>query len=82
MRLSHLVRLLTKAVRKEQEDWAWDMWISQYSRMTKDDFVSFEDFKNEVLKPQIKRSEKTSEEIMNEMLPVIKAYEMAQNKRS
>lgn len=45
-------------------------------------FISFEDYKNALLKPKAKLSDLTPEEIMAEFLPVIEAHEMAQNKRS
>lgn len=38
-------------------------------------FITFEDYKNALLKPKEKVSEKTSEEIMVEMMAVMSAHE-------
>ena len=70
--------LLIKSVRREQEDWAWDMWLTLYPKMTKDTFTSFEDYKKELFKPSVKHTEKTAEEIMDEMMKVISEHEKRQ----
>lgn len=38
-------------------------------------FINFEDYKNALLKSKVKTSEKTPEEILAELLPVISAHE-------
>lgn len=38
-------------------------------------FKSYGDFRRETLKPRIKYSNKSSEEVMKEMLAVVEAYE-------
>lgn len=38
-------------------------------------FKTYGEFKREVLKPRIKYSNKSSEEVMKEMLAVVEAYE-------
>ncbi|WP_042334104.1 hypothetical protein [Desulfosporosinus meridiei] len=71
------MRLLAKAVTKEQEEWAWDMWNSLYPYMVLGYIhpQSFEDYKNELFKPQLKHTEITAEEIIDELLPIIVAHE-------
>jgi len=69
------VRLLIKAFNKEQEDYIWDRWIRlcPYMELGQIEFISFDDYKKALLKP--KATEKTPEEIIAEMMPVIKAHE-------
>jgi len=45
-------------------------------------FIAFEDYKKALIESRVKASEKTSEEIIAELMPVIKAHETTQNKRS
>ena len=75
IKLKHIVGLLSDALKKEQEKWAWEMWLILWPRMTKETFKSFEDYKKELFRPQIRHTEKTSEQIMNEMMPVISGHE-------
>ena len=65
------MKLLIEALRKERENDAWDMWLTLYPKMTKEDFMSFEDFKKEVIKPVVRTSNKTREEIEEEMLKIV-----------
>jgi len=69
------VGLLSDALKKEQEKWAWEMWLILWPRMTKETFKSFEDYKKELFRPQVRHTEKTSEEIMKELMPVISGHE-------
>jgi len=38
-------------------------------------FITFDDYKKALIKPRVKTSEKTNEEIMAEFLPIISAHE-------
>ena len=65
------MKLLIEALKKERENDAWDMWLTLYSRMTKDNFMSFEDFKAQLIKPIAKASNITREEIEEEMAKIV-----------
>lgn len=69
--------LITKAIKKESEDSLWDRWVRlcPYMELGQIKFISFEDYKNGLLKPKAKLANLTSEEIMAEMMPVIQAHE-------
>ena len=69
--------LLIKALKQEQEIRIWDRWVRlcPYMETGKIKFISFEDYKKALIKPRVKTSEKTNEEIMAEFLPIISAHE-------
>ena len=71
-KLKNINKLLVKAFEKEQEDGLWEMWKLQFPNMTKENYVSFGDYKAKLSSP--KHTEKTAEGIINEMLPVINAH--------
>ncbi|MBC2721840.1 hypothetical protein [Desulfosporosinus sp.] len=75
VRLKDLVKLLNAAQKKESEDSLWEMWLTLYPKMNKDNFESFEDYKNRAIKSVVRATEKTSEEIISELMPVIAAHE-------
>jgi hypothetical protein len=61
----------------EQEKTVWELWSGTYPLMATGlvGFKSYNEFKRTLLKPHIKYSDKSSEEIMKEMLAVVEAYE-------
>ena len=61
----------------EQEEYVWELWSGVYPLMATGlvPFKPYGEFKREILKPHIKYSDKSSEEIMKEMLAVVEAYE-------
>jgi len=69
--------LLIKALEQEQETRIWERWVGlcPYMEIGKIKFISFEDYKKALIKPGVKTSEKTNEEIMAEFLPIITAHE-------
>jgi hypothetical protein len=64
-------------VEVEQEEYVWELWSGVYPLMATGlvGFKSYDEFKRTLLKPHIKYSDKSSEEIMKEMLAVVEAYE-------
>jgi len=64
------------ALEKEKEQAVWDLWSQLYPWMVTEliKFKSFDEFKRELLKPQIKHSNKAFEEIEREIDQVIAAY--------
>ena len=41
--------LIIKAYEKEIEDRLWDRWLVDYRGMTKDTFISFDDYKSKII---------------------------------
>ena len=54
---------------QETENRLWQQWLTLYPNMNKENFISFERFKFQVMP----REEKKREEILKEMLPIIQA---------
>ena len=75
IKIKYINDLLIKAVRSEQEAWAWEMWLILWPRMTKETFKSFEDYKKDLFKPQVKVSAKSSQEIVDEFKLIIAQHE-------
>ena len=75
--MKDIEKLVVKALEKEQETHIWDRWVRlcPYMELGQINFITFEDYKNALLKPKEKVSEKTSEEIMVEMMAVMSAHE-------
>jgi len=65
------------AMEQEQEEYIWELWSGTYPLMATGlvPFKGYDEFKRALLKPHIKYSDKSSEEIMKEMLAVVEAYE-------
>ena len=45
--------LIDSAFRKELEEALWERWLVDYKNMTKDTFISFEDYKSKFMQPKI-----------------------------
>lgn len=56
------MRLMTKALHRQNEGRQWLLYCNLFPNMTKDNFISFEDF----CKKQSKPSGKTKEQIMQD----------------
>lgn len=84
VKVKDINKLLIGAIKKESEDSLWDRWIRlcPYMELGQIKFIAFEDYKKALIESRVKASEKTSEEIIAELMPVIKAHETTQNKRS
>lgn len=74
--MSMAVDYIVYALEKEKEQAVWDLWTQLYPWMVTEFiiFKSFDEFKRELLKPAVKHSNKTLEEIEQEMDRVIAAY--------
>lgn len=74
--LSCIYSFLKHAIEKEKENAVWEMWLSVYPDMIKKriEFKSFEKFKSEVMKPQVKYSNKSEVEILAEMTAIEEKY--------
>lgn len=54
---------MKKAVDKREENKAWDIWISKYPQMSKDNYVSFSEFYK---KPEVDKDTKSSSETVQD----------------
>ncbi len=75
--LSIITDYIIHAVEKEKDQLAWELWTSVYPNMVLGyiKFKDFTSFKTDLLKKPLQYSHKTPEEIENELLDVIAAYE-------
>jgi hypothetical protein len=56
MRLKTITKLLIDAHNKEIEDKLWQQWLVDYgTHMDKDNFISFEKYKEETFKPKAEK---------------------------
>lgn len=69
--------LLSHALEKENEQLAFSLWNGIYPRMIAGQipWKSFEEYKTELFKPKQKVSNKTTDEILSEMLRVVNSHE-------
>ncbi|MFL0251411.1 hypothetical protein ACJDT4_13390 [Clostridium neuense] len=75
--------MLKKANEKQNDSILWDMWLAKYPWMDKDSFISFNDFKNSILKKveEPKKSTKTKEEIITQSEKIIEAWKKGGNNK-
>ncbi|OAA90705.1 hypothetical protein [Clostridium coskatii] len=70
------LELIKKVYEEKTNSMVWDMWLAKYPWMDKDNFISFEDFKKQMLgdpeKPKTKP--KTKEEIYKQADDILKAF--------
>jgi hypothetical protein len=66
-----------EACLQKQENDLWEMWALQYPQMSKESYISFEDYKDkQIIKTYTENHTQISyEEIEKEMGEVVKAYE-------
>jgi hypothetical protein len=55
LRLKTIAKLLIDAYKKDAEDRLWQQWLVLFSGMDRDNFISFEKYKSEFFKPELKR---------------------------
>ena len=65
MKLFEFMELLSVAIVKDLEDRLWQQWLVDYSRMTQETFISFNDYKEKALKPEV-RNEVDVEKILED----------------
>lgn len=59
--------IILKAYKKESESRAWERWLVDYRSMTKDNFISFEEYKEKLFAPNIIQEKcLTKEELLKE----------------
>jgi hypothetical protein len=75
--LSAAVDYLIYAIEQEKEQAAWELWTEMYPFMVSGlikEFIKFEDFKNKLFQKQYRYTQKSLDEIEEEMLAIVAAY--------
>lgn len=74
--LSAAVDYLLYAIEQEKEQAAWELWKTLYPFMAMEWLknIKFEDFKNKLFQKQYRYTQKSLEEIEQEMLAVVEQY--------
>jgi len=67
--------MITFAIEQEAEQAAWDIWVAVYPNFSPETFVPFSEFKNAQLKARPPATQKSWEEITQEMDAVVQRYE-------
>jgi hypothetical protein len=65
--------LYEKAVEKTVEQQAWEQWLVDYSRMTKENFKPFSEYLKEMKKPLKTTDNRTDEEIISDAENILKS---------
>lgn len=75
--LCSIFNFIKHAIEKEQEQAVWDLWKGLYPFMMMEliEFKPFDKYKNELIKPNMKYTNKTLEEIEKEMMDIVALYE-------
>lgn len=58
------IELINEALEQRQEQKDWEVWLSIYPNMTKENFIPFEKFKNKTSINENTKKELTSKEII------------------
>ena len=58
------IELINEAMKKIQEQKDWEMWLTLYPNMTKENFIPFEKFRNKTIDEKETKKELTSAEII------------------
>lgn len=74
--LSAAVDYLIYAIEQEKEKAAWELWTKMYPYMALKWLkpIKFEDFKNKLFQKQYRYTQKSLDEIEEEMLAIVAAY--------
>ena len=65
--------LYEKAVEKTVEKQAWEQWLIDYSRMTKENFKPFSEYLREMKRPPKTTDNRTDEEIISDAENILKS---------
>ncbi len=69
--------LIQEVYKKQLDEKLWQRWLVDYARMDGENFISFDDYKNELLKPAripVKPKAKTKKEIFEQSDRIIEAW--------
>lgn len=77
MKLKLIEKLLFEAFEKKEENKYRNMWLAIYPRMSKDNFISFDDFYNK----RYEQIDTPTNEILKETEDIRKRFKEAEEKR-
>ncbi|MCR1953005.1 hypothetical protein NSA50_18555 [Clostridium sp. DSM 100503] len=63
---------ISKAYEKEAEEKLWDIWLINYKYMSKENFESFEDYRNRLKNPSIKNADYSEKLSINQIEEKVK----------
>lgn len=66
--------LIQEVYKKQLDEKLWQRWLVDYARMDKDSFISFDDYKKDILKTPTKFKRKSKEEIFKQADNIIMAW--------
>lgn len=75
--ISEGLELIKTAYEKRAEERLWQRWLVDYSNMDQEHFMSFEDYKNKVFKPQNTTNENLDAKAIIAKAEKIKALDQA-----
>lgn len=64
------MRLIEQAQEKETEEYAFKMWLAKYPHMDKSNFVSFNQFYDEIKPKKVELDNRSHDDIMQEVLEI------------
>ncbi|CAM3678860.1 hypothetical protein GCM10009865_47640 [Aeromicrobium ponti] len=73
------INLYIKAVEKNSERQAWEQWLVAYQSMTKENFISFNDYLKQLKQPQQPRDNRTDDEIIQDAENILKSMKRSEN---
>jgi len=65
------IEFIKNAYKKESEEMLYKQWLVDYKRMTKDNFISFKDYKDKVFKTENKVQNLNKEQISDKVRSII-----------
>lgn len=73
------IELYIKAVEKNTERQAWEQWLVDYARMTKDNFKPFSEYLREMKTPLKPKDNRSDDEIINDAENILKGMKRSNN---
>ncbi|TWE06400.1 hypothetical protein FB550_102422 [Neobacillus bataviensis] len=67
------INLYVKAVEKDIERQAWEQWLVAYQNMTKENFISFNDYFKQLKQPQRVKDNRSDDEIIQDAESILKS---------
>ncbi|MBT2723047.1 hypothetical protein [Bacillus sp. ISL-46] len=73
------ISLYIKAVEKNSEQQLWEQWLVDYNRMTKENFIPFSEYKNQMKKPLKPKDNRSDEEVIQDAENILKSLKRSDN---
>lgn len=70
--------LYEKAIEKSLEERAWERWLVDYQRMTKDNFKPFSEYLKEIKLPPQSKDNRSDEEIIDDAENILKSFKRSE----